>query len=822
MRALVRDLRAGELTVLLLSIVVAVAAMTAVGFFTDRVGRAMKSQAAEVLAADLVIRSADAIPDDYLARAEAAGLATAQTVFFPTVVLAGEDSSLAAIRGVSEAYPLRGEVKVSGNRFGDISTTSQVPAPGTAWAEPGLLARLGVDTGVVVQVGEISLEITQVLEYRPDQGLGFVTLAPSLMVNFDDVARMDVLRPGSRVTWRQLYAGGEDAVSDFREEVKSELGEKARLQTIEDTSEQVGAAIDRAQRFLTLASLVTVILAAVATAMASRRYALRHLDTVALMKTMGASQSFVQNSTLVQLATMTVATAIIGTLAGFGAQAGLTAILGDLIGVDLPPASLGAATLGVLTAATVAIGFALPYLLKLRVTPPMRVLRHDLPPPPMRATVTWGVAIAALVGMVLLIVRDLQLVLYISLGLGAMALVTVACGWALVSGLSRIRGAAGVAWRYGLANVARRRGESVVQIVAFGLGLMVLLLLALVRNDLLDDWRATLPEDAPNYFLINIQPDEWNGLSGILESDLGKPPDHLPLIRGRLVAINETSIQDYTFPSMAAEQRVRNEANLSWSATLPESNRIVAGEWWGEDYSGPAQASLADDEARQLGVGIGDVLTYDIGGERIEAQITSVRFVEWDSFEPNFYVMMSPGAAEQVPQTYLSSLYVPPEKRAVLNRLVRAYPAVSVLDLEVMLDQVRRVMDQASLAVQYVFLFTIGAGIVVLLAAIQVTRDERRMESAILHTLGAARAVILKGIAAEFITLGALAGILAALGATAISYALSVEVFDLDFVPDASLWLTGLLLGAALVGITGTLATRRAVTEPPVVVLRET
>ena len=781
LRSLRRDLRAGELTVLLFAMIVAVTSMTAVGFFTDRVARAVQAQAAETLAADLVIRAPVAIDEAYLAAGAKAGLRTATTAEFPTVAIADGGRGLSIVTAVTEGYPLRGTVLIADEMFGTGYPAEGIPESGTAWAEAGLMARLAVDIGDTIKLGSANFRLTRVLEFRPDQGVGFMSLSPSVIVNADDVPAMEVIRPGSRVTFKQLFAGTPEDTAAFRAAWKDRLQPEERISSIEDASEQITSAINRAKRFLTLASLVTVILAAVATAMAARRYAMRHLDTVALLKSMGASQNFIQQSMLAQLALIVISTAAIGTLLGFAGQGVLASLSARFTPFDLPEPSMQAALLGLVTAATVAIGFALPQLLQLRTTPPLRVLRHDLAPPQLSTGLLYGVAIAALVAMVWSIVQELKLLLYIVGGLSAMTLVAVGAGWVLVRSFTRFRGAGGVAWRYGLANISRRGRESVVQVVAFGLGLMVLLLLTVVRNDVLRDWERSLPEDTPNYFLLNIEPGDWDGIAALFETELGAVPDFLPLIRGRITGINGTSINDYTFPTQQAENFVRREANLTWTPDLPDSNKMVDGDWWPADYDGTMQISIEDKFAANLGVDIGDVLEFSVGGEKVSAPIVSTRTIAWDSLQPNFYIVFSPGEVRELPQTYLSSLHIADDKRDVLRTLLQRYPGITVFDLEVTLAQVRSIIDRASMAVQYVFLFTLLAGVVVLLAAVQVTRDERRFESAILHTLGARRRQILKGIAAEFIALGGLAGFLAALGASAVGYLLARFVFDLDY-----------------------------------------
>ncbi|MCC5793755.1 MAG: ABC transporter permease [Chromatiales bacterium] len=821
LRTFLRDLRAGELSVLLVAIVVAVTAITAVGFFTDRVGRGMLDQASAILAADLVIRSPTPIDARYLREARELGLETAESVSFPTVVLAGDESTLAVIDAVSDTYPLRGELRTARTAFGASRVADGIPAPGEIWAEPGLLGRLGLDVGDTLRVGDRELLISLVLQYKPDQNIGFINLAPGALMNLADVPALNVIREGSRVTWLQMFAGDPAVIERFRARIAPELSRDASLRGRENAGEQINAAIDRAQRFLTLASLVTVILAAIAAAMAARRYALRHLDTVALLKTLGATQRQVAVATSLQLALIIVLTAGAGLALGWFAQYGLAWILAEFVGFPLPAGSNRPILLGLATSATVVLGFAMPQLFALRTTPPLRVLRRDLPPPQLSARVIYGAAMAALLLLVLLIVQDLLLVLLIGGGLVLVGASAALSGWLLVRMLTRFRGAAGIAWRYGLANIARRGPESVVQIVAFGLSLMVLLLLGVVRGDLLQAWQQTVPDEAPNQFMINIGPEQHEPLREFLYEELGRYPFSLPLIRGRMTHINDVPVDNLRFPDPQGSSFVQRETNLTWSGELPASNRVTAGRWWGEGHDGPPEVSIDQRLAENLGIGLGDRLRFSVGGEAFEGPVTSVRGIEWDSLQPNFFVMLSPGLASELPHTWLSSIYVPPERLEILNRLVREFPGVTVLDLEVILAQVRTVIERGSQAIQYVFLFTVLAGVLVLLAAVQMTGDERRFESAILHALGARRGIILRGVAVEFVALGALAGLLAALGATLVGWLLATYAFNLSYELNLMTWAIGLAAGAIIVGLTGTLATRHAVQAPPVTVLRE-
>ncbi len=820
LRNLLRDFKSGELAILVLALLVAVASLTAVGFFTSRIGLAVERQAGEVLAADLRLESARPIPDVYDAEAARRGLRSARLESMPSVVFFGQESSLIALRAVGPGYPLRGRLKTADQPFGAGTVTDDIPAPGEAWADSRLLAKLGAQVGSSLEVGAHTVRVTRVLDYRPDQGSGFADLSATLLINRADLPATQLVQPGSRVSRALLFAGEPGPIEDFRAWLKAGKQRGERVQSVADASPQIRASADRAGRFLSLASLVSVLLSAIAVAMAAQRYARRHLDTVALMKCMGAPQRFVLLQTVVQLVTIALVTALVGTAIGYLAQSGIAWLLRDLLRGDLPPPSGDAFLLGVVTAVVVLVGFALPPLLRLKRVPPARVLRRDLEPPPLRYAVVYGLAIGAVLALLYWIVRDPQLVGYVAGGLGATFVMLALAGWVLVKALAPLRSGVGVAWRYGLANIARRGRDSIVQIVAFGLGFMVLLLLALVRDDLLRDWQRSLPADAPNYFMINIRPDEGAGVEQFF-ARAGLPATELvPMLRARLSAINSVPVEQITFQGERANDFVEREANLSWAAKLSPGNKIVAGQWWTGEKRGDQQISVEVEYAGRLGLKLGDTLTYDVAGEAVSGTITNLREVRWDTFKPNFFVVFSPGALETATGTLITSVHVEPQQRPVLVDLVRQFPEVTIIDIEALLAQVRDVMTKASLAVQYVFLFTLAAGFMVLLAAVQATRDERRYESAMLRTLGATRRVVFQGVAAEFIVLGALAGLLAAAGATAVGYLLAQQVFDLQYSPDPWVWLIGIAGGAAMVGSAGILAARSVVSHPPMQALR--
>jgi putative ABC transport system permease protein len=602
------------------------------------------------------------------------------------------------------------------------------------------------------------------------------------------------------------------------------IGHKAageRLREVDESSRQLNSAIDRASRFLNLASLASVLLAAVAVAMGARRYAARHIDTVALMKCMGASQGFVLSISLIELTLLAVSAVAVGASLGYLAQSGLAWLLRDLIRTELPPASLAPLPIALVTVMAMLIGFALPPLLQLKNTPPGRVLRKTAEAPPLRFGLSYVFALAALFAILWSLVRDTELVASLFVGVLGVGAVLAAAGYGLVRLTGRLRGGVGIAWRYGLANVSRRGGGSVVQIVAFGLGLMVLLLLAVVRGDLLADWRRSLPNDVPNNFLINIRPDERQSLEDFLQAHGLGQPQMYPMVRARMTAINEAPAESIKLKAENGRGLLEREQNLTWAATLMDDNELIAGRWWEPEDFGKPLVSISSEYQESLGLKLGDTLTFDVAGETLNVTVASIRKIRWDSFRPNFFLVFPPKLLDGAAGTYMTSIYLTEKQRPSLVDLVRQFPTVSVFDVDAILKQIRDIMDRASLAVQYVFLFTLAAGVVVLLAAVQSTRDERRYESAMLRTLGASRSTVLQGVAAEFSALGFLSGTLAAFGATGIGWILARRLFSLQFAVDPWVWVLGLVCGTILVGVSGTLATRRVVNTPPIVTLRD-
>lgn len=820
LRGFGRELRSGEVLVLLAAVGLAVAALTAVGFLTDRIGKAVARQANEVLAADLRLRSQEQVPQEWSDLAQEYDLATAETMAFPSVVFAGDASALATIKVVSSNYPLRGAVRVADTLFGEQREVDGIPAAGDVWADGALLARVGADVGDLLAVGGMDLRVTAVLTYRPDQSIGFASLAPSLLMNIDDISRSGLIGEGSRVSYALLVAGDATAVSDFNDAIQDLLPESIRVRSQEESSARAYNAADRAQRFLSLTSIISLLLSAVAVAMSARRFAHRRMDTVALMKSLGATQGFVISVALVQLVLLGLLGVVAGSLVGFVAEDLLSRILDDLLQGDLPSPGMRPVILASGSALVLLLGFALPSLLQLRNTPPLRVLRHDaMPPAPSRILVA-GMSLAAVTALLYRSVGDARMLVILIGGIIVIAAALYLVGRGLVALIGRSRSGVGVAWRYGLANVARRGRDSAIQVVAFGLGLTVLLLLTIVRTDLLEGWRKTLDEDAPNHFLINIQPHEVDSVAALFEANGVAVPTFTPLVRARMTTINDESVKDRKYPNDDGRWLANREANLSWAAELSSSNEILEGEWWPVDYVGPPLVSIEEDAARNAGLAIGDRLLFFVAGLEVEAEIASIRKVNWDSFQPNFFLVLSPGALDGMPTTYISSMKIEAHEQPMLIDLVRAHPSISVIDLGAILEQVRGIIEKASLAVQAVFLFTLAAGVVVLFASVQSTIDERRFESAILRALGAQRRTVFAGVMAEFAALGVAAGILASAGASVLAAIVAVQLFELPYEFSPLLWIVGLSAGVLIVCISGFFAARSAINAPPGDVLR--
>ncbi len=822
LRSLVREWRAGELRILAAALVIAVAAISSVNFFTDRVQRAMTLQAGELLGADLALRSSTEVSEEIKMVAARLDLLQAQFVSFPSIVLFDQTTQLAEIKAVTASYPLRGQLRVSDVLFGAERVIEGIPKPGEIWLEARLMQQLDIGRGDYLQVGEAALMVSRVLTYEPDRGGEFFQLAPRAMMHWEDLPATGLITPASRVRHSFLVAGDETDIERFRQEVKPLLASHERLEDAREASPPLRQAITRAEQFLGLAALVAVLLAGGAIAVAARHYSDRQSDTSAVMRCLGASRALVLRTFMARIFWLALVASLLGVLLGYLAQKILVILLTQWFTMMLPGISWWPVLTGLAIGLVTAQGFALPAILRLGQVPPLRVLRRELDAPPPAMWLVLGLAVITLGGLLLWQAADPYLALWVLLGAFFTVLLLWILAWGLVIVLRPIRARGGITVRFGIANLSRRGSLSAVQLSAFGLGIMALLLLGMVRVDLLSSWESNLSPEAPNHFMINVQPEQVQPLQALFVDYGIEAPAYHPMVRGRLTHINGKEVIPAQFEEPRAERLVAREFNLSFSHALQTDNRITAGRWW-SDEPGHHGFSVEEGLAQTLNLALGDTLQFNIAGQSVEAPITSLRTVEWDSFNVNFFVIAPPHLLETHPATYITSFRLDADGggTALLTESVRQFPSITILDIRAIMEQVRDIIDRASLAVEYVFLFTLAAGLTVLYAAIQATRSLRQHETAVLRTLGASRRQVLAGLLAEFTVMGALAGLLGAAGASAIGYVLALHIFDLPFYFNLHIWWIGMLGGALGVGFAGWLGARSVLLRPPLYTLRQ-
>lgn len=818
-RSLWRDLRSGELRVLALALLVAVASVTAVGFFTDRIGRAVERQAGDVLAADLVASSGFKLPQAMIDEIGNTTLETAQHVRFPSVVINERDESqLVAMKAVSDTYPLRGIITTA-----DISDPATAlddkqgaPTPGNVWVDPQLRSALALEPGDILTLGEGDFTVSRVLLFEPDRGENAFEFAPRVMMNLADLDRSALLGEGSRATYSLLMAGEAAALQGAQDFMSREYPSDVRLRGIRDGSPQMTRALDRAQRFLGLASVVTVLLAGAAIALAVRHFALRQADASAVMRTLGASRAEVIVWLSTRLALIALVASTIGIIVGWFAQLVLANLLQGWFGLELPAPGIMPPVIGLMTAFIALAGFGLLPIIKAGRVNVMRVLQRDYTGLQGSSLVAAGFGLLATYAIVFLLSGDALLSGIVVLGVVSMLAVFALFGKLMIAA---VRALAGPRFRMSTAGLHRRAAGSIVQLAAFAMGIMALLLISIVRVDLLAAWEQDLPDDAPNVFVVNIQPDQVDDLAAQLDKQGIENTGIHPMVRARLIAHNGESVltDDAT---EREERRARREYNLSFSNTLPLNNELVEGEWWSTDGSASPQLSLEEDWAQRNGFNIGDTLTFKSAGVETTATIANWRKVDWESFQVNFFAVSSPSMLQNLPATYVTSVHIEDDFVSATTGWARQFPGIATLDIGAIIQRVKSLMDRASLAVEYVFMFTLLAGFCVLLAAVQSSQGERIREAALLRALGASHKQLREAVIAEFAILGALAGLLAAVFATIIAWSLSRFVFELPFNLNIWLWVIGIFGGALGIAIAGYLATRKVLHTPPLVALR--
>ncbi|MBI5891446.1 MAG: FtsX-like permease family protein [Nitrosomonadales bacterium] len=809
-----RDWRAGEWRVLLLALVLAVGSLATVGLFADRVRQALQQQAQSLIGADLRITSTRPFPPDYRESATRQNLQVVQSRTFPSMVSHREQVLLSEIQAVEAGYPLRGKIEIDDGR---VHVAQAIPARGAVWADERLLRRLDLQVGDEVGIGARRFTVAARIVKDIDQSIGFSSFAPRVLMNDADLASTGLLQEGSRLSYRLLIAGDALRVKALRTALEPGLSGNEKMEDVRDARPEIRTALERAEHFLGLAALTAAILAGAAMALAARRFVLRHLDGCAVMRCLGAQQRQVLWLFLNQFILLGVVAVLLGGLLGYATQALLVESIASMRDASLPQPGVLPLLKAAASGFALLLGFAFLPLLQLRKVSPLRVLRREMGMPEASGWLIYGLAVGVLALLFLWHAGSLKLGLAVLGGLLAGLLAFGWLAWLLLHGLALNSFYFQSQWRHAFNNLARHGRNAAVQVVALSLGGMALLVLTLVRADLLEAWQGKLPPDTPNRFLVNIQPDQYQPVRDFFARQSLPAPELQPMVRGRLIAINERAISGDSYPDPRARGLVEREFNLSWMEQMPVWNELVSGEWW----TGKANGELSVEEgiAKTLGIHLGDTLTYDVAGSRFSGRVTNLRKVQWDSMRVNFFVITTPELLRDFPASYLSSFYLPPDRVRAGDALSRAFPNILLIDTGAVIAQVRGIMDQIAQTVSAVFLFTLLTGLAVLYAALLATQDERSHEAAILRTLGADSRYLRRLHLSEFAVLGGLSGLFAAAGAVLLGWVLARFVLDIPYQSDGSIWFIGVGGGMAVVMLAGWVATRKLALRPPLRIL---
>jgi putative ABC transport system permease protein len=824
LRLLWRNWRSGEVKLLAAALLLAVAVVSGIAIFTDRLQHTLVQESNALLGADKVVRGSHPHNPTWSQQANNADLRHTTATHFASMVYAGEHMHLASVKAVGDGYPLRGQLETSSTPFAtqpdQIDIANGIPAPGEAWADSRLLPLLHLQLGDKVAVGEYELRITRVLIREPDSGNPFSFLGARLLMNEADLPLTQVVQPGSRVQYQWLLAGDPTAIEGFSAWLEPRLNPHQQLVDVSGNQRGLGHTLDTGRRFLLLAAVIGVLLAGVALALAARQFANRHVDQVALLKSLGTSSGRIRRLYVMQLFTLALVASGFGLLVGEILQRIVAEGLWQAYQIRLGGATLYPYLISLASGMICLLFFALPALWFLPYVPPMKILRRELVVSGLQLWLQVALAFLAVLLLVLLFSQDMRLALSVIGALTGVFAVTGLLALGLLRLSRRLAGGAGSVWRLALANLQRRREQTLVQIVVFATAIMLLLTLTIVRTSLLDDWQGQLPEDAPNHFLVNIPVHEVDAIRQLIDARRYQHQPLYPMVRGRLTHINGVELSE---TSVAREGVFNREANLTWTDTLADDNKVVAGKWWPQwqNQHGLPGVSVEAEMAEEAGLQPGDRLTFSLGGLSLEAEIASLRTLDWRSMRPNFFFIFAPGSLDDYSPTYITSLHLPTGDKAFINELLRAHPTVLVIELDRIIGQIRTIVNQVSDGVQLVLWLTLAGGCLVLLAAVTSSIEARKQEVGLLRALGSPRRLMLGSVWLEFSMLGLLAGIIAVLGAEILLVSLQHWVLETPIKPHVLFWFAGPLLSAALIGGLGVMSCRRAVNTPPAIVLRE-
>ncbi len=818
LKLLWRDGRSGELTLLVLALLIAVASSTTISLFADRLQRTMTLQAAEFLAGDLVIASAVPIEPAWQAKATKLGLSQSQTTEFTSVLLENEQMLLASIKAVSNGYPLRGTLKVLEADDAPEMTIDRGPEPGKAWVERRVLSALNLQIGDQVTVGEKPLIISKILIYEPDKRGDFYSFSPRVLINHADLQATGVIQPGSHVHYFLQCIGTEPALVAFKDELKPQLNPSQRIMDTHDDRPELGAALQRAERYLGLSSIVVILIAGVAIAMATGRYTERHFNATALLRCLGCRQREIVWLYGCQFIVLGFLASALGCVLGWLGQEGLFYWLRPLLPRELANPATWAVVLGFLTGMAILLGFALPPLLRLRRVSPLRVLRRELEPVPVRGWLIYALAILLVAALIWRYSNDWQMTASI-VGVGSLVLLALGL---LIHGLLKLSGKLlprlSLTWRFGLQGIIRNSRASVSHVLAFSITLAAMVLSFAVRGNLIEDWRQQLPEHAPNHFALNIFPDRVEAFRQDLSAAQIVGNAFYPVVKGRLVAVNAQPVRKRVSKDSQGDSATQRELSLTWGENLPEDNVITDGQAWPSDQ--PGWVSVEKKLADNLNVRVGDQLSFTVGSAQLTAIVANLRSLRWETMKPNFYMIFSPGTLDSFPTTYMTSFYLAGEQKPQLNALIRKYPATTILEVDQILQQFKTVLAQLTQAIDLLLYFALLAGFTVLFATVYATLDNRIYEGALMRTLGAKRFWLRKTHLIEFGLLGALAGVLAVVISQIILYVLYSRVMQSEFHPDVWIWVYLPAISTVAVGLAGYWGVRNVVRQSPMQVLR--
>ncbi|MBK8073362.1 MAG: FtsX-like permease family protein [Ramlibacter sp.] len=825
-RTLWRDLRAGELRLLIVAVTLAVAALTAVGFFADRLKGGLARDARQLLGGDVVVASDTPTPQAFMDQARALGLQTVTTTGFPTMGRAPDDrggaSKLVALKVVAPGYPLRGNLKVAPDPDSPGAATRDIPAPGQAWVDAPLLDAIGLKMGDTLLLGDASLRIARIIVTEPDRGAGFMSFAPRVMIHEADLAATHLVQPASRITWRFAVAGDEPKARAYTrwadEQVKSGALRGLRVESLESGRPEMRQTLDRAEKFLNLVALLAALLSAVAVALAARGFAANHLDDCAMLRVLGQSQRTIALGYAFEFALIGLFASALGVLVGYAVHYVFVLLLAGLVEAALPAASLWPVAFGLGMGLTLLFAFGLPPVLQLAQVPPLRVIRRDVGGLKPASLAVLGVGVAGFAALLLAASSDLLLGLIAVGGFAVAVAVFAGLSWVAVKLLRKsVNESTAPRWLVlATRQISARPAYTVVQVSALAVGLLALVLLVLLRTDLISSWRRATPPDAPNRFVINVMPDQGEAFRKALADAGVVKYDWFPMIRGRLIAVNGRNVTPEDFTQDRARRLVDREFNLSHAAQRPQHNEIVAGRWTDNEAGA---ISVEEGIAETLNLHLGDTLRFDIGGVQTESKITSLRKVDWGSMRANFFVIYPVAKMDDVPITYMSAFRAPAQ-RGFDNTLVRAFPNITNVDMTATLTQVQGVLDKVIRAIEFLFGFTLAAGLVVLFAAVTATREERAREFAIMRAVGARASLLRQVQRAELVGVGLLAGFLASGVASVVGWGLARYAFDFAWTASPLVPLAGALAGAVLALAAGWWGLREVLRRPVVDTLR--